>query len=83
MIVGSVHELRGKAVLEPGVDDDHAHRLVGAAVRVVRPDGTAFDAKIYGVAMPTPNLTRHYPVMLSTGVVEQPVPLGSEVWLHG
>jgi hypothetical protein len=81
MVVDEVFELRGKTVLAPGVDGPHPHRLIGAAVGVVRPDGTAFDASIHGMEMPTPNWDRRYPIMLSTKIQENPVSAGCEVGL--
>jgi hypothetical protein len=83
MLVESVFDLRGKPVLEPGVAPEHTKGLLGVAVRVVRPDGTAFTATVSGIEMPTPNWARRYPIQLSSSTVDQPVPIGSEVWTVG
>jgi len=83
MIVDAVFEHRGKPVLSPGVDDNHARRLLGQTVRIVRPDGTAFLSRVHGVEMFEPNPLRRYPIMLSSATLDQHVPVGSEVWYLG
>lgn len=83
MVVEDVCEFRGRAVLFPGVDDDRCTRLVGAAVQVVRPDGTSFVSRVEAVEIATPNVARRYPIHLAAADVGNPVPVGSELWLLG
>ncbi len=83
MLVESVFDLRGKTVLAPGVESDQTNGLLGVPVRVVRPDGSAFTATVSGIEMLTPNWARRYPIELSSSTVENPVPIGSEVWTVG
>jgi hypothetical protein len=73
---------RGRALLLPGVEDPAAKGLVGAVVRVVRPDGSAFATRIAAIEMATPNWTRRYPVLLESMLADQPVPSGSQLWLR-
>lgn len=82
-VVEDVYVLRGRVVLFPGVDDDRCTRLVGAAVQIVRPDGTSFVSRVEAVEIATPNVARRYPVHLAATDVGNPVPVGSEVWLLG
>lgn len=83
MVVEDVRVFRGRAVLFPGVDDDRCTRFVGAAVQVVRPDGTSFVSRVEAVEIATPNVARRYPLHLAAADVGNPVPVGSEVWLLG
>lgn len=83
MLVESVFDFRGRPVLAPGVEAEHTKGLIGAAVRIVLPDGSSFDTTVVGIEMPTPNLTRRYPIELASTTVDQPVPVGSEVWAVG
>ena len=80
MLVESVFDRRGNPVLGPGVEGEHTKGLLGIAVRLVRPDGTAFTATVSGIEMPTPNWAHRYPIQLSSTTVAHPVPIGSEVW---
>jgi len=63
-------------MLTPGVGK--MGRLIGAKIRLVRPDKTTVDTIIRGIEFFEP-----HPILVGGDLSKEDVPIGTEVWLNG
>jgi len=81
-VVEDTFLIRGRGLVPiPGIvpQEDECFR-VGDPIRLKRPDGSSLEWTIGGLEFIQPPMPQHDLVVLLTGVGEEDVPIGMEVW---
>jgi len=82
--VDDVFQIRGRGcVIAPGIPRSVEWRIqIGAAVRLIRPDGSNVETVINGIEMGGPLDSPGIPVLLGAEVSKNQIPLGSQLWVQ-